>query len=77
MVLGSSPHWRAVDYRGERIVLGFRTWDGVDGLNEIHRIEEVDGKIAKIRCYCFCPDTLAAVAEELGVPAQRKPYRSP
>ena len=77
MVLGSSPHWRAVDYRGERIVLGFRTWEGIDGLNEIHRIEEIDGKIGRIRCYCFCPDTLAAVATELGVPAQPKPYRSP
>jgi len=77
MALGTNPHWRAADYRGERVVLGFRTFDGVDGLNEVHRIEEVDGKIARIRCYCFCPDTLATVAEELGVPAIRKPYRSP
>jgi RNA polymerase sigma-70 factor, ECF subfamily len=77
MRLGTHPHWRAVDYRGERIVLGFRTCDGVDGLNEVHRIDEVDGKIARIRCYCFAPDTLALVADELGIPAIRKPYRSP
>jgi len=77
MVMGTDPHWRACDYRGERIVLGFRTFDGVDGLNEIHRIDELDGKIVGVRCYCFAPDTLAAVAEEIGVPAHRKPYRSP
>jgi RNA polymerase sigma-70 factor (ECF subfamily) len=77
MGLGTNPHWRAVDYRGERIVIGFRTLDGVEGLNEVHRIDELDGKVARIRCYCFSPDTLATVAEDLGVPALRKPYRSP
>lgn len=77
MGFGIDPHWRAVDYRGERIVLGFRTFDGVEGLNEIHRIDELDGKIARIRCYCFAPDTLATVAEDLGLPALRRPYRSP
>jgi len=77
MVMGTHPHWRTHDYHGERVVLGFRTFDGVDGLNEIHRIEEFDGKIARVRCYCFAPDTLAVVAEEIGVPAHRKPYRSP
>jgi hypothetical protein len=46
-------------------------------LNEIHRIEEADGRIARVRCYCFCPDTLRAVAERLGVPALKRPYRSP
>lgn len=77
MVLGTDPHWRAADYRGERIVLGFRRFDGVVGLNEVHRIEEIDGKIARIRCYCFAPDTLAEVAQDLGLVALRRPYRSP
>jgi len=77
MGFGTDPYWRSCDYRGERIVLGFRTLDGVDGLNEIHRIEAADGKIVRIRCYCFCPDTLAHVGADLGVPALRRPYRSP
>ena len=77
MVMGTDPHWRATNYRGERIVLGFRTYDGVVGLNEVHRIEEVDGKVARIRCYCFAPDALAEVAQDLGLVALRKPYRSP
>ena len=58
-------------------MLGFRTYDGVTGLNEIHRIDEVDGCIARIRCYCFSPDTLRALASELGLAALPRPYRSP
>jgi RNA polymerase sigma-70 factor (ECF subfamily) len=74
---GADPHWKLALWDGEPIVLGFRTLDGVVGLNEIHRIEESDGRIARVRCYCFCPDTLRSVAERLGVPALRRPYRSP
>jgi len=74
---GADPHWKVAVYDGEPIVLGFRTLDGVVGLNEIHRIEESEGRIARVRCYCFCPDTLRAVADRLGVPALRRPYRSP
>lgn len=75
--LGSDPHWKTVSYEGEPVVLGFRTLGGVVGLNEVHRIEESDGRITRVRCYCFCPDTLRAVAEELHVPALQRPYRSP
>jgi RNA polymerase sigma-70 factor (ECF subfamily) len=74
---GTNPNWKLATYRDEPIVLGFRTLDGVEGLNEIHRVEELDGRIVRVRCYCFCPDTLATVAEDLGVRALRRPYRSP
>jgi RNA polymerase sigma-70 factor (ECF subfamily) len=74
---GADPHWRVELYDGEPIVLGFRTLDGVEGLNEVHRIEACDGAIARVRCYCFCPDTLAVVAERLGLRALARPYRSP
>lgn len=77
MVLGTHPRWQTCDYLGERIVLGFRTFDGVEGLNEVHRIDEIEGKIVRVRCYCFAPDTLAVVAEDLDLTALRKPYRSP
>jgi len=46
-------------------------------LNEIHRLEVSDGKVVRIRCYCFCPDTLKAVAADLEIPALDRPYRSP
>lgn len=74
---GERPHWRTVLYEGEPLVLGFRTLDGLEGLNEIHRIEALDGAITRIRCYCFCPDTLRLVAAHLGLAALDRPYRSP
>jgi hypothetical protein len=74
---GENPHWKTAVYDGETLVLGFRTLHGVEGLNEIHRLEESDGRIARVRCYCFCPDTLRTVGEALGVPALARPYRSP
>src|SRR5215813_13334783 len=60
---GEHPSWRVAEYEGETIVLGFRILDGVEGLNEIHRLEAHDGLIPRVRTYCFCPDTLAVVGE--------------
>jgi hypothetical protein len=36
-----------------------------------------DGKVTRVRCYCFSPDTLRIVADELGMTALPRPYRSP
>jgi len=74
--LGENPRWELAEYLGETVVLGFRTLNGVEGLNEIHRLEELDGRISHVRCYCFTPDTLQVVGEHLGHKAIRKPYRS-
>jgi RNA polymerase sigma-70 factor (ECF subfamily) len=74
---GGRPRWSTTVYEEESIVLGFRTLDGVEGLNEVHRIESAEGKIQKIRCYCFCPETLATLAQELGLKTIWRPYRSP
>jgi len=71
---GERPHWRTELYQGEPVVLGFRTLDGVEGLNEVHRLEASDGAITRVRCYCFCPDTLRLVAEHLGLRALERPY---
>lgn len=75
--MGENPRWELAEYEGEPIALGFRTLGGVEGLNEVHRLEETDGKIARIRCYCFAPDTLRTVAEHLGIKALDRRYRSP
>jgi RNA polymerase sigma-70 factor (ECF subfamily) len=74
---GQNPRWEMTDYGGEPVVIGFRTLDGVEGLNEVHRLSIENGKIARVRCYCFCPDTLRTVAEDLGIPSLARPYRSP
>lgn len=74
---GENPTWKLAEYAGEPVVIGLRTLDGKEGLNEIHRLEVNDGKISRVRCYCFCPDTLRAIADELGIHALERPYRSP
>jgi hypothetical protein len=77
---GENPWWKTIVYHGEPLVVGFRTLNDVEGVNEVHRLTELDGRITRVRCYCFCPDTLRALAEELGEkPLQRplNPYRSP
>jgi hypothetical protein len=58
-------------------VLGFRTLDGIEGLNEIHRIEALVDWIVRVRIYCFCPETLAVVGEAVGCMALPRPHRSP
>jgi RNA polymerase sigma-70 factor (ECF subfamily) len=74
---GESPRWELAEYLGEWLVLGFRTLDGVEGLNEVHRLEESDGRLTHVRCYCFCPDTLRVLGEHLGIRALPRRYRSP
>jgi RNA polymerase sigma-70 factor (ECF subfamily) len=74
---GERPWWKVAEYEEEQIVLGFRTLDGVEGLNEIHRIEALDGRIVRVRIYCFCPETLAVVADALGCKALPRPHQSP
>jgi RNA polymerase sigma-70 factor (ECF subfamily) len=74
---GENPHWETIVYDGEPMALGYRTLGGVEGINEVHRLEVVDGRIARIRCYCFCPDTLRLLGEHLGIRALDRAYRSP
>ncbi|MCZ6711892.1 MAG: RNA polymerase sigma factor [Gammaproteobacteria bacterium] len=77
---GENPWWKTIVYHGEPIVVGFRTLNDVEGVNEVHRLTELDGRITRVRCYCFCPDTLAALANELGentLDRPLNPYRSP
>lgn len=77
---GENPWWKVEEYEGEPLVLGFRTLNGTEGLNEIHRLEVLDEKIIHVRCYCWCPDTLNTVGAAFGVKRVEHPlrtYRSP
>jgi len=76
---GRNPHWDLIEFDGEPMVVGYRTLNDVEGVNEVHRLEILDGKVVRVRLYCFCPDTLAVVAEQLDKPVVRRPiaYRSP
>jgi hypothetical protein len=43
----------------------------------VARFEEEDGRIARLRSYIFCPETLREVADELGLRTGPALYRFP
>lgn len=61
------PRHELVSYRGETVILGYRFWNEWWRFNEVSRLEEIDGKVSKIRCYCWSPDTLRFIGEELNI----------
>jgi len=63
--------------RGEPILLSFATRLGYEALEVVVRFEERDGRIARIRAYGFCPETVRAVGEALGVRVRTGFYRAP
>lgn len=73
------PKWvnERVVLAGEPIVLGFMPLPDGRRPQGITRFEEEDGKIARIRSYCFSPELAAEVAEALGLEVGWIPYRFP
>jgi RNA polymerase sigma-70 factor (ECF subfamily) len=66
-----------VGFENEPIVLLFATRWGSEALEVVFRFEEQDGQISRIRAYGFCPQTVRAVGDFLGVPVRTGLYRSP
>jgi hypothetical protein len=64
--------WRELG--GCRLVLHFA---GDGALQDIVRLEESDGGVSRIVDYCYCPDTLEAVAAELGLTGRTMGYHQP
>jgi RNA polymerase sigma-70 factor (ECF subfamily) len=64
-------------YEGEPILLWFVTRRGREALEVIFRFEEQGGRIARLRAYAFCPETMRAVGEALGARVRTGLYRSP
>jgi RNA polymerase sigma-70 factor (ECF subfamily) len=64
-------------FEGEPLVLGFTTRGGREALEQVLRLEEVDGRILRIRGYAFCPETMREVAAALGLPLRTGLYRYP
>jgi RNA polymerase sigma-70 factor (ECF subfamily) len=67
---------RAV-FAGEPLALGFCTRRGREALEQVLRFEELDGGIARLRGYAFCPETMREVGSELGLRVRTGLYRYP
>jgi RNA polymerase sigma-70 factor, ECF subfamily len=87
-VVHGHPEWPAefqresarlerVLFEGEPILLAFATYRGREALQAVFRFEEQDGRIARIRAYGFCPETMRAVGEALGLRVRTGIYRAP
>lgn len=65
------------DYEGEPMVLLLAIRWGGEALEGAFRFEEHDGRIARLRAYSFCPETMSAIGEALGLPVRTGLYRAP
>jgi RNA polymerase sigma-70 factor (ECF subfamily) len=73
----TSARLERAELDGEPILLGFTTRRGREALEQVLRIEEVDGRIARLRGYAFCPETMREVGARLGLPVRTGLYRYP
>jgi len=62
---------------GESLACTFIPFRGQDALMAVMRFEEHGDRIARLRVYGFCPETMREVAERLGVPVLTGLYRPP
>ncbi len=65
------------DVAGEPVALYFRTRRGREALEQVLRFEEEGGRVARIRDYAFCPETLREIGTELGLRVRTGLYRYP
>jgi RNA polymerase sigma-70 factor (ECF subfamily) len=63
--------------QGEPVALGFCTRRGREALEQVIRLEEHEGRIGRVRGYSFCPETMRALGEELGLRVRTGLYRFP
>jgi RNA polymerase sigma-70 factor (ECF subfamily) len=47
---------------------------GVPVVRDVLRFEELEGQITRLRFFAFCPETLTAIVEALGLPVQTNGY---
>ena len=65
------------EVEGEPVLLSLATRRGREALEVVFRFEEQDGRIRHLRAYGFCPETIRAVGELLGLPVVTGIYRAP
>jgi len=73
----ASKRVERLEFEGEPIGGIFLRWRGQDALMAVMRFHEVEGRIAELRIYGFCPETMREVAGALGVPVLTGLYHPP
>ena len=64
-------------FEGEPLALGFCTRRGREALEQVIRLGEDDGRIARLRGYAFCPETMREIGTALGLRVRTGLYRYP
>ncbi|MBM4385145.1 MAG: RNA polymerase sigma factor [Deltaproteobacteria bacterium] len=72
-----APRMQLALVGGEPVALGFVTRRGREALEQVMRIDEHESRIARLRGYAFCPETMRAIGEELGIRVRTGLYRYP
>ena len=60
--------WQRRYFRGEPLIVQFHTLGGRQVATSVIRLETEGDRVARLRCYTFCPDAVREVAAELGEP---------
>ena len=72
-----SPRMQVAVCGGEPVALGFTTRKGKEALEQVIRLDEQGGRIARLRGYAFCPETIREIGETLGLRVRTGLYRYP
>jgi RNA polymerase sigma-70 factor (ECF subfamily) len=59
--------WERRAFRGEPLIVQFSTIGGREVVTSLLRFDTEDSKVARLRCYTFCPDAIREVTEALGL----------
>jgi RNA polymerase sigma-70 factor (ECF subfamily) len=72
-----APRMQLALVASEPVALGFVARRGREALEQVMRVDEDEGRIARLRGYAFCPETMRAIGEELGLRVRTGLYRYP
>jgi RNA polymerase sigma-70 factor (ECF subfamily) len=64
-------------FEGAALVLCLAARQGREALEQVLRIDDVDGRIARLRGYAFCPQTMREIGAALGHEVRTGLYRVP
>jgi RNA polymerase sigma-70 factor (ECF subfamily) len=72
---GGLPRAEKKLYRGEPILVSWYDHDEGPAVRDVIRVTEDEGRLASIRVYFFCPEVIAEVSAEIGLPCRSNGYR--